>query len=392
MKNEQLSEHLEELTQTVSHIVAHPLRPLSAFRSLKMKIGILVLGAVGTTVFFFWLGIQIGFIWPSATGIIAAIIALFLARFFAAGLTSPLKEMAVVSKQLSAGDYSARVHSSSQDEIGALAQTFNAMAEELSKTETLRKELIANASHELKTPLTALQAQLENLVDGIENPTPEKLTMLLTQAEHLSALVRQLLDLSRLETGMVEFEVEPIKLAKVINSARDVVASNFPEITFSIETREVYISGDYHRLVQVFTNLLSNAARHCETNGMIRCSMHPKLGSITVFVDDNGPGVDESIRPFIFERFFRADNARNSKDGGAGIGLAISKQIVLMHNGQISASKSDLGGARIAITFPTTKSIKEKTAVYTGEKTSADTRSKNTTKEMTSWHSIPSTT
>lgn len=392
MKNDQFSEHLEELSQTVSHIVSHPLRPLSAFRSLKMKIGFLVLGAIATTVFIFWVGIQIGVNRPSIAGIIAAVLALILTRFFAAGLTTPLKEMAEVSKRLSVGDYSQRVRSTSQDEIGALAQTFNAMAEELSKTESLRRELIANASHELKTPLTALQAQLENIVDGIEEATPEKMTALLSQTEHLSALVRQLLDLSRLETGMVEFEVAPVKISNVLNSAREVVASNFPKITFSIETRDVSVDGDYHRLVQVFTNLMSNAARHCNEDGMIRCSMHPKNDSITIYVDDNGPGIDESARPYIFERFYRADTARNSRDGGAGIGLAISKQIVIMHKGSIVASQSDLGGARFAITFPTSQPQTRKIVQRQTDTTSETRRSNLHTKEMTSWHSIPSTT
>ncbi len=391
MKNDQLSEHLEELSQTVSHIVAHPLRPLSAFRSLKMKIGILVLGAIATTVFFFWIGIQIGFVWPSLSGLIAAAAALILTRFFAGGLTTPLREMADVSKRLSAGDYSGRVHSTSQDEIGALAQTFNAMAEELSRTESLRKELIANASHELKTPLTALQAQLENLVDGIEEPTNEKMVMLLKQTEHLSALVRQLLDLSRLESGMVEFDVAPVKLSAVLSSARDVVSSNYPNITYSIETRDVVIDGDYHRLVQVFTNLMSNAARHCSAQGMIRCSMHPKNNTITIFVDDNGPGIDESIRPFVFERFFRADTSRNTRDGGAGIGLAISKQIVVMHHGTITATTSDLGGCRIVLSFPTSQSQPEKIAERKGVEPHVK-QSNYQTKEMTSWHSIPSAT
>ncbi len=392
MKMDQRNTHFEELSQTVSHIVAHPLRPLSAFRSLKMKIGILVLGAIATTTFFFWVGIQIGFIWPSVSGIIAAALALILTRFFAAGLTTPLKDIAEVSKRLSVGDYSQRVHSTSQDEIGALAQTFNTMAEELSRTESLRKELIANASHELKTPLTALQAQLENLVDGIEEPSPEKMALLLKQTEHLSALVRQLLDLSRLESGMVDFDLAPVSLNAVLSSAREVVSSNFPNITYSIESRDVTIDGDYHRLVQVFTNLISNAARHCTKNGMIRCSMHPKGDAITIFVDDNGPGIDETVRPYIFERFFRADTARNSRDGGAGIGLAISKQIVLMHGGTIAATQSDLGGCRIVLTFPTTQSQPENIAQRNTDTQSVSKRSTIQTKEMTSWHSIPSAT
>lgn len=384
------NDHLEELSQTAKMLVANPLKPLRAFRSLKMKIGFLVLGSVATTVFLYWLGIQFGLVWPSVSGIFAAIGALVLARFFAGGLTTPLKEMATVSKRLSVGDYSQRVHSTSQDEIGALAQTFNAMAQELSKTELLRKELIANASHELKTPLTALQAQLENIADGIEEPTNEKINALLAQTEHLSALVKQLLDLSRLESGMVDFDIEPVKLSSVLQGARDVVSSNFPSITYSIESRDVSINGDYHRLVQVFTNLMSNAARHVNKNGMIRCSMHPKGDMIAIYVDDDGPGIDAQLRPLIFERFFRADTARNSKDGGSGIGLAISKQIVLMHGGTIAAASSDLGGARFEVCFPTTSTSKRKNANDSLDQMSKDRYIRYQTKEMTKWHSIPS--
>ena len=391
-KNEQLSEHLDELSQTARMLVANPLKPLRAFRSLKMKIGILVLGSVGTTVLLYWLGIQFGLVWPSISGILAAVGALILARFFAGGLTSPLKEMAAVSKRLSIGDYSKRVHSTSQDEIGALAQTFNAMAQELSKTEQLRKELIANASHELKTPLTALQAQLENIADGIEEPTHEKITSLLAQTEHLSALVKQLLDLSRLESGMIEFENKPVKLNDAIQTARDLVSSNFPEITYSIESRDVSVEGDYHRLVQVFTNLMSNAARHVGVQGMVRCSMHPKAGMIAVYIDDDGPGIDPNLRPLIFERFFRADTARNSKDGGAGIGLAISKQIVLMHGGTISATTSDLGGARIEVCFPIHNISKRKIVKDSLDPKSKVRRNRIQNKEISKWNSIPSAT
>lgn len=387
MKNE----HLEELSHTVSHIVSHPLQPLSGFRSIKMKIGVLVLGAVATTVVVFWVGLLFGFIWPSVSGLIAAAVALVLTRFFAAGLTTPLREMANVSKRLSHGDYSERVHATSRDEIGALAQTFNAMAEELSRTEILRKELIANASHELKTPLTALQAQLENIVDGIAEPTPARMAALLTQTEHLSALVKQLLDLSRLESGMVELDLAPVKLIDVITSARDVVSSNFPDVKYEIYADNTIIEGDYHRLVQVFTNLMSNAARHCSAPGIVRCSVEKTANSLIIFVDDNGPGIDKDLRAHIFERFFRADTARNSRDGGAGIGLAITKQIIVMHNGSINATTSDLGGCRIEIALATLSHNTNKSEAESGNPANTATLSTLNTKEMTSWHSIPST-
>lgn len=357
-----------------------------------MKIGILVIGAVLTTVALFWFMLQFGFVWPSVTGIIAASIALIVTRFFASGLTTPLREMSEVSERLRQGDYSQRVHSTSLDEIGALAQTFNAMASELSQTEALRKELIANASHELKTPLTALQAQLENLVDGIEEPTNKKLTTLLTQTEHLSALVKQLLDLSRLESGMVALDLSEVSISDVLENAKNVVETNYPSINYVLSDSKATCPGDHHKLVQVFTNLLGNAARHCNNNGIVKCELHEFEDVITISVHDNGPGIKESARPYIFERFFRADTARNSRDGGAGIGLAITKQIVLMHHGAITANDSELGGCRIDVTLPRfNQTIDTELASEPSGAENVYQQSKKN-KETTSWHSIPSTT
>ena len=222
MKNEPIKDHLSEISQTVSHMVSNPLRPLSAFRSIKMKIGILVLGAVFTTVFVYWLGLRFGRAWPSFSGIVAALVALVLTRFFAHGLTTPLREMSNISKEIAKGNYDVEVNVNTQDEIGSLALTFNKMAKELSKTEILRKELIANASHELKTPLTALQAQLENLVDGVEEPDLEKMQILLLQTEHLSALVKDLLDLSKLESGLTQLDLTNVSIYTLLNNLKQV--------------------------------------------------------------------------------------------------------------------------------------------------------------------------
>jgi signal transduction histidine kinase len=387
MKNDQFT----EISQTVGQMVSHPLRPLSALRSIKMKIGILVLGAVATTVVVYWIGLQFGLVWPSVAGIVAACVALIVTRFFAAGLTTPLREMAEVSEKMSRGDYSARVQSTSQDEIGALAQTFNAMADELAQTETLRKELIANASHELKTPLTALQAQLENIVDNIEAPTPEKMTALLAQTEHLSALVKQLLDLSRLESGIVNLDVSDVDVSLLLASARDVAISTNPTITFDLDLSTHMIRGDFHRLLQVFTNLYGNAARYCPADGIIRSRISEDDNGIVITVEDNGPGINEASRNHVFDRFYRVDSARNSKDGGAGIGLAITKQIILMHGGKIVATESELGGCQIEISLPRTQTHIS-THISDDARHLQERTQPTNIKEMTSWHSIPSTT
>ena len=400
MKNDPIKEHLTELSQTVSHIVSNPLRPLSAFRSIKMKIGILVLGAVSTTVFVYWLGLRFGHAWPSISGAVAAIVALILTRFFAQGLTTPLREMSNVSKEIAKGNYDVEVKIDSLDEIGSLAQTFNKMANELKKTENLRREIIANASHELKTPLTALQAQLENLVDQVEEPSVDKMQILLNQTEHLSALVKDLLDLSKLESGVIPMDHTILKIELILKNVKQVTLQANRDAEISITENDVEIVGDYHRLLQVFTNIFANSIKHSGPSCKIDCSINNLSESIEINIDDNGPGISENKKDLVFERFYRVDSSRNSKDGGSGIGLAIAKQIITMHNGDISISNSPSGGTRVRIEllknqdFINHNEVSE--SLQLGLTTSSkhnifDSNQKNPPKEKTIWNSIQST-
>ena len=174
----------------------------------------MIAAAVAVTVFVFWVRIKIG-VWPSVSGIIAAVVALVMVRFLARGMTSPLREMAAATSAMAKGDYDPRVSTTSRDEVGELARAFNQMAAELAETDRVRRDLVANVTHELRTPITALQAMLENLVDGVTDPDPETFQTMLAQVERLGRLVAQLLDLSRLESGTVpldrtEFPVEPV--------------------------------------------------------------------------------------------------------------------------------------------------------------------------------------
>ena len=175
----------------------HPLNPLP---SIKMKLGFILVVAVAVTVFVFWLGIHVG-IWPSVSGVIAGGVAMAIVWWLSRGLTSPLRAMAEAADAMAKGDYSRRVAAPSRDEVGQLARAFNEMAAELAETDRVRRDLVANVSHELRTPITALQAALENLVDGVAAPDPETFATMLAQVERLGRLVKQLLDLSRLEVG-----------------------------------------------------------------------------------------------------------------------------------------------------------------------------------------------
>ena len=399
MKNEPIKDHLSEISQTVSHMVSNPLRPLSAFRSIKMKIGILVLGAVFTTVFVYWLGLRFGRAWPSFSGIVAALVALVLTRFFAHGLTTPLREMSDISKEIAKGNYDVEVNVNTQDEIGSLALTFNKMAKELSKTEILRKELIANASHELKTPLTALQAQLENLVDGVEEPDLEKMQILLRQTEHLSALVKDLLDLSKLESGLTRLDLTNVSIYKLLTNLKQVTLQANSKLEIVVNHSQVKIEADYHRLIQVFTNIFSNSIKHAVDQCEIECTILENGNFVEILIDDNGQGISKDKQELVFERFYTIDSARNSKNGGFGIGLAITKQIINMHNGTISISNSQTGGTRIRIVLPKiqTKVVQPKMIVEQESSTQNSNINKfeeiniNPPKEKTKWNSIQST-
>ncbi|MGI8939267.1 MAG: histidine kinase dimerization/phospho-acceptor domain-containing protein [Iamia sp.] len=149
--------------------------------------------------------------------LIAAAIALALVQVLAHGMTSPLRQMAVAARRMADGDWSQRVYASSADEVGELARAFNDMATQLASVDRMRRDLVANVSHELRTPISALQARLENLVDGVEQPDPDLLQSMLDRTERLGRLVAQLLDLSRLESGVTPLRGEPLDAASLLD-------------------------------------------------------------------------------------------------------------------------------------------------------------------------------
>ncbi len=331
-----------------------PERPLDPLPSIKIKLSALIVGAVGITVFVFWFLVRIVEVWPSVSGVIAAIVALVLVRFVARGLTTPLREMAEATQAMSRGDYTRRVTETSRDEIGALARSFNRMAAELAETDRVRRDLVANVSHELRTPLTALQATLENIIDGVATADPSTLQTMLAQVERLGRLVTQLLDLSRLEAGTVpldrqDFAVEPV-LAHAVREQK----LNAPDvdIAMTVEERDLAADGDPERVHQVVANLLENAVRHSPAGSAIEVRARRSASGVTIEVSDEGPGIPEDDADRVFERFSRSDAARATRDGGAGLGLAIARWIVDLHGGEIHPEQREPHGCRMVVTLP----------------------------------------
>jgi signal transduction histidine kinase len=334
-----------------------PRRPLDTVRSLKIKLGAVIFSAVAVTVFVYWLCLKAG-VWPSVSGIIAGSLALVMVRFLARGMTSPLREMADAARSMAKGDYDRRVSATSHDEVGELARAFNKMAAELAETDRLRRDLVANVSHELRTPITALRAVLENLVDGVESPDPQTFRTMLAQVERLGRLVTQLLDLSRLESGAVPLERSEFAVEPVLDHAVREQQLHAPgvDVRVLVETPGLTADGDPERVHQVVANLLENAVRYTPNGGGVevraRRACDGQGSAVTIEVCDEGPGIAEGLEARVFERFYRADTARASSEGGAGLGLAIAQWIVDLHGGDIRPERREPHGCRMVVTLP----------------------------------------
>jgi signal transduction histidine kinase len=226
------------------------------------------------------------------------------------------------------------------------------MAAELAETDRVRRDLVANVSHELRTPISGLQAALENIIDGASKPDEDTLRIMLSQTQRLGRLVSELLDLSRLESGVIELLPTPVGLGALIDECVEEVHLAWPDVrvTSNVPT-DLVVTVDAARWRQVVINLLMNAARVSPHGSPVHVETTFERDFIVLSVADHGPGIPEEDRKRVFERFYRADAAR-STDGGAGLGLAIVKWIVDLHGGSIVAESNEPNGCRMVVRLP----------------------------------------
>ncbi|MFF7334173.1 ATP-binding protein [Streptomyces sp. NPDC090306] len=305
--------------------------------------------------------------------VFSMIATLLITQFVAHSLTAPLDEMNTVARSISHGDYTRRVRENRWDELGDLAQTINRMADDLEAQDRQRKELVANVSHELRTPIAGLRAVLENVVDGVSAADPETMRTALKQTERLGRLVETLLDLSRLDNGVVplrmrRFEVWPylsgvLKEANMVASARAGIASGSGSHTrtdvhlhLDVTPPELTAHADPERIHQVVANLIDNAVKHSPPHGRVTVKARggPQPESLELEILDEGPGIPRSEWRRVFDRFNRGSVAAPhgpGSDGGTGLGLAIARWAVDLHGGRIGVAESDRG-CRIIVTLP----------------------------------------
>jgi signal transduction histidine kinase len=327
------------------------MRPLDFLASIKTKLGVVIVAAVAVTIAVVSVGVRAG-VSLLLLGVAAGALALAMVQFLARGMTSPLRQMAVAARAMARGDYDRRVTATSRDEVGELARAFNRMAADLAEADRMRRDLIANVSHELRTPITALQAVLENIVDGVQSPTPETLETMLSRVDRLGRLVTQLLDLSRLESGAAPLQLKDFELKPLLEESVRESTLAHPEVAVTVSTRgDLMARADPERLHQVLANLLENAIRHSPEGGGVSLSAFADRNRMVIEVADDGPGIPAHERARIFERFYRSDAARSSADG-FGLGLAISRWIVDLHGGEIRAEGKQPTGCRMVVDLP----------------------------------------
>ncbi len=333
-------------------------RVLDPVRSVKVKLGLLVAASVIVAVAVATIGEAGGV--PVWLGIpVTVALALAVTQLLAVGMTSPLREMTMAARRMAAGDHDVRVTATSRDEVGELAHAFNRMAEELAAVDRHRRELVANVSHELRTPLTALNAMLENLADGVSEPDQDTLRAALDQGQRMAALVRDLLDLSRVDAGKAPLRLEDVDVRRLLDDAvaESQVAGRDVTYDVRVEPTDLSVHGDPARLRQLVANLLDNASRHSPPGGVVAVTARGAGERWLLDIADQGPGVAPEHRERAFERFgtlSEVDAGGGSTGGGTGLGLAIARWVTDLHGGVIGFTDPEPGepGARVRADLP----------------------------------------
>jgi len=275
---------------------------------------------------------------------IAVVISIALAIGLAALLARPLGHIAEAAERIAHGDYGARVPRTGPVELASLADSFNQMAHSLSEQERERRDFIINAAHELRTPLTNLQGYLEGLRDGVIAPTSEQFGSLHEEAQRLVRLSRSLDALAENERPDRVAVCQDVDLAQAVRLAYEVARPAFEskDITVEISVPEtLLVRAEPDGLAQVLANLLQNASRYTPAGGTASIRAESRRATVTVSISNSGDGIPASDLPFVFERFYRVEKSRDAARGGAGIGLAIVKQLVEASGGKVGADSTD---------------------------------------------------
>jgi len=287
--------------------------------------------------------------------LVALALALLLSYLLTRRVLRPLHEMTAITREIANGDYSERVKAVSADEAGELAESFNRMADRLENIEHLRKNMVADIAHELRTPLTNLRGYMEALSDAVIPPSRETFKMLEAETLRLVHLVEALQQLARADAARAYLDRREVSLHELLGQIVDLYRPNLQEKSISVkwqlEADNDTVTADRDKLLQTIRNLVDNAWKYTPRGGIVTISTLRNADGIKTVFANSGAVIAEQDIPYLFERFFRADRSRSRNAGGAGIGLAIVKELIEAHDGMVGA-ESDASGTRVWFWLP----------------------------------------
>jgi len=284
--------------------------------------------------------------------------AILVSLLLTSRLRSALAELTAAAQRIASGDYEHRVRDlEASAELAQLARNFNQMAARLAATEGTRRRLLTDLAHELRTPIATIEVALESLEDGVLDAGPDTIAMLRGQSERLARLTRDLREVSAAEEGQLDLALERTAVSALVDrayvAAREEFARKQVELVAEPTATGLMVDVDPGRIGQVLANLLSNSLRHTPSGGRVTLAVRPLATTVRIEVADNGEGIAADHLPHVFERFYRADAARDREHGGSGVGLAISQAIARAHGGGLSVVSAGVGrGATFTLELP----------------------------------------
>jgi two-component system sensor histidine kinase BaeS len=277
-------------------------------------------------------------------------LAIIVSVLFSRRLTRPIKELALAASAISKGNFKGRVSIQRRDEVGELSETFNRMAQTLETQESLRRKLIADVAHELRTPLGVMRGELEGMMDGLIPNDTARLQSLHDETGRLKTMVDGIEELNQAEASVLSLRMQHYRIKPFLENIVERYRNVFQEKGVALElacSHEIEINADPERVSQIIVNLLSNALRATNSGGHVSVSVLPVDSELGISVEDTGSGIAEKDLPFIFERFYHGPG------GGLGIGLTIVRELVEAHGGRVEAKSAIGKGSRFTLFLPT---------------------------------------
>jgi two-component system, OmpR family, sensor histidine kinase BaeS len=290
------------------------------------------------------------------SGLFAAMVALLSSLFIARKISKPLNRLMTSIKRIGDGQKVSEINISTSGEFYELSEAFNDMIRKLDRNEEIRRSLVADVAHELRTPLAILQGKLESIQEGVISPSEEIVLELTDEVYRLSRLVKDLQQLSLAEAGKLKLNLVPVNLHELI----DKVCHHFlwlaeeKGITLRHNKipNDISLLVDADRMTQVFVNLIGNALRHTPSHGKVEVSGQQQGASLFIQVADTGQGIPDEVLPHVFDRFYKGDSSRSRSESGTGLGLSIAKGFIEAHGGAITVESQVGSGTVFTIILP----------------------------------------